>query len=277
MIHLEAPLVILSMVAVVSLAFSSQSDSQPSSKPGGVGGASSKLSSQPAGINTRQPVEHTGDGAPAKHEKYLAQVAEVRAGTRHIDVLFLGDSITEGWIAPTRGLKLFQEHYGPLNGAAFGVGSDHSQNVLWRITHGEVDGLSPKVIVLLIGANQVGSKYTVGNVVDGVATIISTLHRQLPQTKVLVLGVFPEEPSPGDNFYQKIRDINAGLAKLDNGNNVRFLDFGDKLLGPGGKETLELMNDGTHLTPKGYEIWIREMDPLLMEMLGKGPASSPAK
>jgi lysophospholipase L1-like esterase len=194
-----------------------------------------------------------------RHEQLLK-----RAKEGAIDLLFLGDSITEGW----GNNAVWQKRYQPLNAANFGIGGDTTQNVLWRITNGEIDGLSPKVVVLLIGTNNFGLN---GDSVDaaakGVAAVVATLRKKLPKSKVLLLAVFPRDAQPKTEARNKIAKLNAEIAKLEDKKNVRFLDIGGKFLAPDGSLPKEIMPDALHLSEKGYEIWAEAMDPLLKEML----------
>ena len=129
-----------------------------------------------------------------RHEGFLAEAK--RGG---IDVLFLGDSITDFWRDPNRGLAVWQRNYAPLHAANFGISADRTQHLLWRLEHGEVDGLSPKVVVLLIGTNNTGwesdlktPRNTTAETIEGVTLVVKTLRAKLPQAKLLLLAVFPQ-------------------------------------------------------------------------------------
>lgn len=187
-----------------------------------------------------------------------------RAKEGAIDLLFLGDSITEGW----GNNAVWQKHYQPLNAANFGIGGDTTPNVLWRITNGEIDGISPKVVVLLIGTNNFGlNGDSPDGVVKGVAAVVTTLRKKLPKSKVLLLAIFPRDAQPKADIRTKIAKVNAELAKLEDKKTVRFLDIGAKFLAPDGSIPKEIMPDALHLSEKGYQIWAEAMDPLLKEML----------
>ena len=201
------------------------------------------------------------------HEKFLKRRSE-----GPIDVLFLGDSITEGWSG--RGKALWEKNYAPLNAANFGIGGDRTQHVLWRIDNGELDGISPKVLVLLIGTNNIG--YEPAEILKADTKIIQEIHDKLPQTKVLVLAIFPRGADPKGTdkkdentatFREKIIEVNKGLALLDDGNKTRFLDFGSKFLDDDNKIPKDIMPDALHPNAKGYQIWVDAMNPLLTEML----------
>jgi len=194
-------------------------------------------------------------GFLAKHESFLK-----RAKEGSIDLLFLGDSITEGW----RGApEVWKKYYEPLHPANFGIGGDRTQHVLWRITNGELDGISPKVAVLMIGTNNVGDN-TAESIAKADAKIVQTIREKLPKTKVLLLAVFPRT---GADRMAKIKAINADLAKLDDGKTVRYLDIGAKFLDAEGNIPKDIMPDGLHPNAKGYQIWADAMQPLLDEMM----------
>jgi beta-glucosidase len=198
------------------------------------------------------------------HSAYLKRRSE-----GPIDILFLGDSITEGWSG--QGKEIWDKFYANRNAVHFGIGGDKTQHVLWRIDNGELDGISPKVVILLIGTNNVG--YPAEDIIKADAKIVAEIHQKLPQTRVLVLGIFPRGPDPSipkwAEFRAKIIEVNKGLAALEDGDKTRFLDIGDKFLTPDGKITKEFMFDDVALHPntEGYLLWVAAMNPLLDEMM----------
>lgn len=189
-----------------------------------------------------------------------------RAKDGKLDLLFLGDSITQGW----NNNAVWQKAYGTLKAANFGIGGDTTENVLWRIQNGEIEGLSPKVVVLLIGTNNFGLEgHQPDAVAKGVAAIVQTLRKKLPSTKVLLLAVFPRDEKPDAGSRKAIKKLNELIAPLADKKNIRFLDIGAKLANPDGTLSTDVMPDFLHLSEKGYQIWADAMDPLLKEMMGK--------
>ena len=183
-----------------------------------------------------------------------------------MDLLFLGDSITEGW----GNNAVWQKNYGPLNAANFGIGGDTTENVLWRILNGEIDGVSPKVAVLMIGTNNFGLEgHQPPDVAKGITTIVQTLRKKLPATKILLLGIFPRDEKPNTDARKKIQKVNEQIAGLDDKKNVRFLDIGAKFTNADGSISKEIMPDFLHLSEKGYQIWADAIDPLLKQLMGK--------
>ena len=120
------------------------------------------------------------------HEKFLAEAKQGK-----IDLLFLGDSITQGW----HDNAVWKRFYGPRHAANFGIGGDRTEHVLWRLQHGEVDGIHPRVVVLMIGTNNSGDN-TSGEIVAGIKAIVDELRKRLPDSKILLLGVFPRGQKP---------------------------------------------------------------------------------
>ncbi len=184
-----------------------------------------------------------------------------------VNVLFLGDSITDAWRGKAA-KETWDKHFVPLKSANFGIGGDQTQHVLWRITNGELDGITPKVAVLMIGTNNV-AKHSAEEIAGGIKAIVHTIHTKSPQTKVLLLAVFPRDAAPDSPRRQKIAEINKIIAKLHDGKAIRFLDIGKKFLQDDGTLTKEIMPDLLHLSAKGYQTWGEAIAPVVQEMLGK--------
>jgi lysophospholipase L1-like esterase len=189
-----------------------------------------------------------------------------------IDLLFLGDSITAGWFWGAGGLNVWNKYYAPRRAAEFGIGYDRTQNVLWRITHGELEGIKPKAVVLLIGTNNCGNeddgkpRNTTPEIIAGVTAIVHELRQRLPDSKILVMGIFPRGEK-ADPVREQVKAVNAGLAKLADGKAVKFLDIGPKLLGADGTLSRDIMPDLLHPNEKGYRIWADAMEPTLEKMM----------
>jgi lysophospholipase L1-like esterase len=139
---------------------------------------------------------------------------------------------------------------------------------LWRITEGgELDGITPKVAVVMIGTNNSG-RDSAAQIAEGITLIVKTIHKKTPSTKVLLLGVFPRGEKAGTPIRTKLAEINSIIAKLDDGGKtVKYLDFGDKFLNSEKNLTKDIMPDYLHLSARGYEIWAEAMTPTLQEML----------
>jgi lysophospholipase L1-like esterase len=202
------------------------------------------------------------NGFLKRHEGFLK---DLEAKNGKVGVLFVGDSITDGW--RTGGKKVFEQNYGPMDPYNIGIGGDRTQHVLWRLEHGEVDGINPKAAVLMIGTNNLGSNSN-EEIVAGVTKIVQTLHSKLPNTKVLLLAIFPRGAKADDPNRARIKAINAELAKLDDGGKtVKYLDIGPKFLEPDGTLPKDIMPDALHPNEKGYQIWADAMGPTLAGLM----------
>ena len=188
--------------------------------------------------------------------------------TPDTELLFIGDSITQGWEG--NGAKdVWAKFYAKRKAVNLGIGGDRTQHVLWRLINAPLDGVKPKAAVVMIGTNNSNSEdNTPGQIVDGVAAIIAKLRERLPNTKILLLGIFPRS----ENFTAqrgKLTQINQVLAKLDDGKNVHYLDIGHRFLTNDGILLADIMPDYLHLSPKGYEMWADAIEPKLAELLGE--------
>jgi lysophospholipase L1-like esterase len=224
------------------------------------------------------PVPREG-GWMKRHEKFVEM-----AKKGGIDVLFLGDSITDAWGGeghesnPKRkgGEEVFAREFEPLKAANFGIGGDRTQHVLWRLQNGELDGIHPKVVMLMIGTNNSNTNKktgkednTAGEIADGIAAIVKEIHKRSPRTKVLLLGVFPrgEKPNPQRD---KLKQVNTIIARLDEGGKtVKYLDIGGHFVQDDGSISKEVMYDFLHFTPKGYQMWADAVKGPILELLGK--------
>jgi len=180
-----------------------------------------------------------------------------------VEFLLLGDSITDGWRGG--GKEVYSEHFDALKPANFGIGGDRTQHVLWRLQNGELDGITPKVCMLMIGTNN--GKDSADDVAAGITAIIKELHKKSSATKVLLLAIFPrgEKPNAGREKNDK---VNAMVAKLDDGGKtVKYLDIGAKFMNEDKTIGKDIMPDFLHLTEKGYRIWAEAVLPTVKELL----------
>jgi len=180
-----------------------------------------------------------------------------------VNVLFLGDSITYGWFNEQKGAKqIWDREFAPLGAANFGMGGDRTQHLLWRLEHGELDGIGPKVVVLMIGTNNTGfeldqrtPKNSPAETVAGIAAITRTIRRRLPDTRILLLAIFPRGEKPDNLRRKQVNEINAAIAMLHDGKSVYFLDIGVNFLAPDGTLPKDVMPDFLHPSEQGYAIW----------------------
>ena len=196
----------------------------------------------------------------ARHKQFL-KVVEKGEG----DVIFLGDSITQGWEGA--GKKAWAESFAPLKPVNLGIGGDQTGHVLWRITEGkELDPIKPKVAVIMIGTNNTGA-HSAENIAGGIKAIVAELQKQKPEMKILLLGVFPRSAKATDKIRDKIKEINASIAKLDDGKMVVYKDIGEKFLDKDGTLDKKIMPDMLHLSEEGYSIWAKAIEDDVKKML----------
>jgi lysophospholipase L1-like esterase len=183
------------------------------------------------------------------------------------DIAFIGDSITQAWEGP--GKNVWNKYYGSRKCLNFGVGGDRTQHVLWRFEQGQLDDIKPKAVVLMIGTNNSNrDDNTEAEILEGVQAIVKQIRERLPETKLLVLGIFPR----GQTFSTqrgKVVQVNQALARVADGKQVHYLDFGSQLIEDDGSLSREIMPDYLHLTEKAYEIWAQAIEPKLVELLAK--------
>jgi beta-glucosidase len=193
-----------------------------------------------------------------------------RAKQGNVDLLFLGDSITQGWA----GNAIWKKHYGHRHAANMGIGGDRTEHVLWRIDHGNLEGISPKVAVLMIGTNNSnGNEYTGEQIGDGIVAIVQRLRKKLPETKILLLAIFPRGENPNPQ-RQKNAEASERASRLADNKHVFYLDIGEKFLDGQGHLAKEIMPDFLHLSPAGYQIWAESIEGKLSELLGDQPVAT---
>lgn len=204
-------------------------------------------------------------GWQARHQDFLRRTAQGRE-KKDINVVFFGDSITQGWGG--EGKEVWEQKYKPIGAVNYGIGGDSTRQVLWRIQNGEVDGISPKLVVLKIGTNNLYDDFNSGNeaeIAEGITTVVKTLRTKLPNTKVLLLGLLPRQ---NEWFSNRIKKVNDVISKLDDGKSVRYLDMSPQFQTEIGKVKKELyVGDQLHLAKPGYEVWATTMQPLFDEMM----------
>jgi len=187
-------------------------------------------------------------------------------------LVFVGDSITQMWGGEPHdrsqpGKDVWEKYYGQRNAANLGFGYDFTENTLWRLQHGELDGAAAKLVIVNIGTNNAG-KNTAPEIVEGVKAVLAEIRRSQPKAAILLLGIYPRGPKP-DTTREKLAAVNRDLAQLDGQDNLTFLDVTAKLLQPDGSITKETMGDYLHPTAKGYEIICEAIEPTVKKLLGE--------
>jgi lysophospholipase L1-like esterase len=197
-----------------------------------------------------------------RHKEFLKVVAKGEG-----DVVFIGDSITQGWEGAK---KTWDGAFGEFKPVNLGIGGDQTGHVLWRITEGkELDPINPKVAVLMIGTNNMGG-HSAEQIAGGVKAIVETLQKKKPEMKILVLGIFPRSAKADDKVRDKIKETNKIIAKLADDKTVFYKDIGDKFLEKDGSLDKKIMPDYLHLSADGYKIWADAIKDDIAKLLKSG-------
>jgi lysophospholipase L1-like esterase len=224
-----------------------------------------------------QPVPRSDQNSQLAHQQLLAKAAKAKNHDGRIDVYFEGDSITRRWGATDypQLLENWKKNFFGWNAADFGWGADRVENILWRLENGELDGVNPKVIVLLAGTNNVGNRVpaagidvVVDNVTKGLAAVVRVMQSKAPNAVIILMGIFPRN----DNMevMPEIDRINTNLAKIADGRKIRYLNINGQLADRDGKLHEGMMNASDKLHPmiNGYQVWADALKPILTELLG---------
>jgi lysophospholipase L1-like esterase len=216
-----------------------------------------------------QPVPRMDANSKLAHQQRIESLKKGR-----IDVYFVGDSITRRWRAADypQFLANWNENFLGWNAANFGWGGDTIQNILWRMRNGELDGIHPKVIVVLAGTNNIGNTPAndakVADVVKGVKALLDTLRQKAPEATIIVTGILPRnDGTQPAAVMASINKINENIAKFADGKTIRYLNINDKLADKDGKLFDGVTVDRLHLSLKGYQVWADALKPLLTELL----------
>ena len=218
-----------------------------------------------------QPVLHPG--TEKRHESFneIAKKGDAQ-------LVFLGDSITHGWEG--KGKAVWEQTWAPLKAANFGIGGDRTEHVLWRIDHGNFDGIKPKEIVLMIGTNNTGHQgrpqteldgavyqCSAQQTADGIKAILAKLQQKCPEARILLLAIFPRGANKDDKFRQQNEATNALVKAFADDKKVFFLDIGGKFLEADGMLPKSIMPDLLHPNEKGYQIWSDAIEAKVKELL----------
>lgn len=205
-------------------------------------------------------------------QRQTAMNTRVSEAGDQAQVLFIGDSITQGWEGA--GKEVWSEFFAPRHAVNLGIGGDRTQHVLWRLDNGNLAGVHPKAAVVMIGTNNSnGEDNTVAEIAEGITAIVQKLRATLTDTRILLLGIFPRGETPNPQ-RGKLCQVNQLLQQLDDGQHVRFVDIGHRFLRPDGSLPKEIMPDFLHLSPAGYRIWAEALEPHLAEITGPRPPST---
>jgi lysophospholipase L1-like esterase len=187
------------------------------------------------------------------------------------EVVFVGDSITDFW--QNRGRAEWDKYFGSFKALNLGISADRTEHVLWRLDHGQLENNQPKLFVVMIGTNNNGHRKpeqeSTADTVAGIKLILDKLGQKAPQSKVLLLAIFPRGATPQDACRLRNEAVNAEIQKFADNKRVFWLNLNDKLLQPDGTLSKEIMPDLLHPNAKGYAIWAEAINPFVKETLGK--------
>jgi len=186
----------------------------------------------------------------------------------NVDLIFIGDSITHGWEGA--GKEVWEAYYGHRNAVNLGIGGDRTQHVLWRLDNGNIDGIDPKLAVIMIGTNNAGPNEP-EETAEGIKAILTKLRDRLPKMKIVLLAIFPRGETPEDPLRQKNEKVNKLIAQFCDGEMVKFVDIGSAFLTIDGVLPKEIMPDLLHPNARGYSIWAAAIEPYVAEVLGPLP------
>ena len=214
-------------------------------------------------IKAAMPTPQTQSWWSTRHARAVARIQQ-----GPVDLLFIGDSITQGWVEDGR--RVWDTFYGRRRAVNLGFNSDQTDNVIWRLQHGELDGIAPKLTVLMIGTNNTTMREDPPeHTAAGIQSILTTLRTRLPQTKVLLLAVFPRGASADDPHRLVNQAVNERLRAFADQRHVFFLDLGPRFLDKAGRLSEEVMPDALHPNERGYRLWAEGMEDLVKTLLGE--------
>jgi len=185
----------------------------------------------------------------------------------NVDLLFIGDSITHGW--ENTGKESWDTYYAPRNAVNMGFSGDRTQHVLWRLDNSNLEGLSPKLAIIMIGTNNSnGNDNTAEEIADGIIAVCHRLRTKLPRTRILLLAIFPRNAEPS---AQRQKNAQASLlaSRAADGKMIYYLDINSKFLTKDGLLTTDIMPDYLHPNKAGYKIWAEAIAPKVAKLMGK--------
>ena len=207
--------------------------------------------------------------------RHEAIVERVKQG--NVDLLMIGDSITHGW--ENSGKPVWDKYYANRNAVNMGFSGDQTEHVIWRLQNGEIDNINPKLAVIMIGTNNSGGDYTPEQIADGVKAIVCQLRTKLPNTKILLLAIFPrgdaeqyKDKTKGASFnpqWERNAKATKLFSKIADNKTIYFLDINKKFLNKKGELPRDVMPDLLHPGEKGYEIWAEAMESMIKKLTGE--------
>jgi lysophospholipase L1-like esterase len=201
-----------------------------------------------------------------RHEQKVQQVRQLVAAGRSPKLVFIGDSITHGW--ENAGQQVWERHFAKYDAVDLGFSGDRTENVLWRLQHGELDGIKPKAVVMMIGTNNTGDRQEdPRTTAAGIKRLLDEIRARLPESKILLLAIFPRDEQPTSRLRQLNDRVNGLISGYADGRQVVFLNINESLANPDGTLSRDVMPDLLHLSDKGYGLWAKSIEPTLQRLL----------
>jgi beta-glucosidase len=205
---------------------------------------------------------------PQRHEAKLEEVRRLKAAGTQPELVFIGDSITNGW--ETAGKPVWEVNFAKYHALNLGYGGDYTENVLWRLQHGELDGYDAKVVTLMIGTNNTGNRQEdPATTAAGIHRVIDEIQQRQPQAKVLLLAIFPRDKWPNANSRQINEAINKIIATYADGKRVFFLNINAALMNPDGTLSESIFPDLLHPNEAGYVRWATQITPTVERLMAR--------
>lgn len=209
-------------------------------------------------FDTTRPYKRDGAWWREAHEEINARIEQ-----GNVDLIFVGDSITQGW--RDEGWDTWHEYYAPRNAVNLGIGGDSTQHILWRLRHGNIDGIHAKLAIILIGTNSAHTN-TPQEIADGIEAVVNELRLRLPDTKILLLAIFPRDPGPTP-AREIVAEASALASGLADGEFVHYLDIGEVFLENDGTISDAVLHDYVHLSPEGYRRWAEAIEATVQRLM----------
>jgi lysophospholipase L1-like esterase len=204
---------------------------------------------------------------PTPRDDWYADVQRKfdRYSGKHFDIVFDGDSIVNRW--EVTGREIWTQRYAGIS-ADFGIEGDRVENVLWRLSKGQVDGIDPKVVVLMIGTNNSG-RNSAEEIAAGIKALVAEYQKRCPHAHIILFGIFPRGQNANDGGRRKVAAVNEKIKLLGDGTRVTYLDLSPKMIEADGSISPEMMPDFVHPTVKGYQLWADALQPIVDKYLAK--------
>lgn len=195
------------------------------------------------------------------------EVINERARRGDVNLIFIGDSITQRW--EENGKEIWDKYYADRRAMNAGIDGDGTQTVLWRIVHGNLEGIHPKVVVLLIGSNNTADPgQSPEDIAEGIREIVKTVRHQLPEARILLLSILPRWYTPTPVVERGIA-VNRLISRFADKQKIFYLDISRKLVNAERNDSLYVQPEYVHLTRQGYQVWAETMEPTLRRLLSE--------